>query len=153
MTGLAIGLAFIAMINWKGMLSQLSRVPAAGLMTVFACQPKESEVYFWFCMTIFALLRCSLVNLVKMAGLALQVKVSAIQAEYSLVVKTFHPVYPVVAGEAIASQLRLMLLDKCLVFFLVAANAGIRREFTITLLVAVLAGNRGAIKIHLVPVK
>jgi len=153
MAGLAIGLAFIAMINWKCMLSQLGRVPAAGLMAVFACQPKESEVYFWLRMTVLALLGCSLVNLVKMAGLALQVKVSAIQAENSLVVKIFHPVYPVMAGEAIVSQLILMLLYKCLVFFLVAASAGIRRKFTITLLVAALAGNRGAIKIHLVPVK
>ena len=124
MAGLAFRFSLVAMIDRKHVLRKLGRIPAAGFVAVFACQAKESQVYFRFKVTILTLRWCLLVELVDMAGLAFDLEMAPIQGEYSLVIKIPHPVHTVMALEAAAAQLNLVLNHKILVIECVAPEAG-----------------------------
>ena len=76
-----------------------------------------------------------------------------IQGENSLVIEIPHPVNTVMALEAAAPQLNLVLNHRSLVIEGVAPEAGLLREFILSLLVAALARNYGAIEIHLVQIE
>jgi len=125
MAGLALRLSLVAVIDRKSVLSKLGRVPAAGFVTVFAGQAKISEVNFRFSVTCLAIGGRSLVILVNMTGQAIDLKMAPIQWEHSLVIERPHPVHPVMALEAAASQLSFVLKHKRLVIECVASKAGL----------------------------
>jgi len=70
MAGLAFRFSLLTVIDRECVLRQLGRIPAAGFMAVFACQAKESQVYFRLSVTILTIRWRSLVKLVHMAVLA-----------------------------------------------------------------------------------
>jgi len=82
------------------MHSHASGHPGLGRMAVLALQAKETLVNGRLGVALDALRRCALENLIRMAGLASQWGVSAIQHEESSMVEVMHAVHPIVAVQA-----------------------------------------------------
>ena len=78
---------------------------------------------------------------------------AAIQGEHGLVIEIPHSVNTVMALEAAATQLNLVLKQINLVIECMASEAGLLCKFIFTFLMAALAGNYYVVKIHLVQIK
>jgi len=123
MAHLAFHLPFFSMIDWELVTDQLRWIPAGSIMAIFALETEESGVNLRFWVTIFTLSRRPLINLLHMAGLAIDLTMTTFKGEEILMVKMPHPVNAIMAFKTILAQLSLVLDNKVLVIKSMAFTA------------------------------
>jgi hypothetical protein len=118
--GIASGVAgyasynsFPTMINRKRMLEQLGGTPGLGSMAILAFCPKITSVDFGLSMTAHTIMRETSEHKINVAGFALDLGVFPIQGENLIMVKTLHPIKPIMAFQAALAKLLLVLAHEC----------------------------------------
>lgn len=142
MAHLAFHLPLISMIDWELVTDQLRWIPAARIMAIFALETKESGVNLWFWVTIFTLNWRPLINLLHMAGLAIDLSMTTFKGEEILMVKMPHPINSIMTLNTILAKLRLVLDNKVPVIKSMAFTARTWIKFVHTVRMAALTADQ-----------
>ena len=127
-TGGAVHILISPVIKREGVLLQQPRLPGLAGVAILALLPEEPGVQFGFLMARHTRPRRAAEFLLRVAALAGQVGMHAVQWKDARVVKSVHAVNSVMAGHAIWSKLLLVLLHEFGVVLRVTFRAGLRRD-------------------------
>jgi hypothetical protein len=142
MAHLAFHLPLISMIDWELVTDQLRWIPAGSIMAIFALETEESGVNLWFWVTIFTLNWRPLINLLHMAGLAIDLSMTTFKGEEILMVKMPHPINSIMTLNTILAKLRLVLDNKVPVIKSMAFTARTWIKFVHTVRMAALTADQ-----------
>ena len=125
-TGGAVRFLFSPVIKREGVLLQQPWLPGLAGVAVLAFLPEEPGVQFGLLVACRACPRCAAELLLRVAALAGQVGMHAVQGKDARMVECVHAVDPVVTGDTIRSKLFLVLLHEFAVVLCVTLRAGRR---------------------------